>query len=282
MYNNSWRSNLGNNFENSDVQTGLMEQKNIKTNGSYQAEVSGMYGEFTIASVFKSLPDEYDIMNDILIQTGVQYKRYSLQEYQMNGTPVWDLYIRTGKKEYKKLEKEVGIQMLLRGQPIYEGIKKSSQIDHMIVSPYGIFVIETKNHKGFIFGDMQSRVWTQVLKGEKGGKVYGNRSHYTFLNPALQNELHLQHLNKEWKIPRNVMTGMVVFTSPDADLSNVSCPCCYTVDTLAMAILSYQKQIFTLKKKDRIVEMIDKRNSSSYLAEKEHINYVKTKQKRNN
>ncbi len=279
----SWTGNFGKNFkENGMLTNEIMQRKNTGTGGAYQAEVSGMYGEFTIASVFKSLPDEYDIMNDILIQTGVQYKRYSIQEYQMNGTPVFDLYLRTGKQEYKKLEKEVGIQMILRGQPIYEGIKKSSQIDHMIVSPYGIFVIETKNHKGFIFGDMQSRVWTQVLKGEKGGNVYGNKSHYTFLNPVLQNELHLQHLNKEWKIPREVMTGMVVFTSPDADLSNVNCPCCYRVDTLAMAILSYQKQIFTLEKKDRIVEMIDKRNSSSYLAGKEHVNYVKTKQKRNN
>lgn len=278
-----WTGNFGKNFtENGMLTNEIMQRKNMGTGGAYQAEVSGMYGEFTIASVFKSLPDEYDVMNDILIQTGIKYRRYGLQEYQMNGAPVFDLYMRTGKQEYKKLEKEVGIQMLLRGQPIYEGIKKSSQIDHMIVSPYGIFVIETKNHKGFIFGDMQSRVWTQVLKGEKGGNVYGNRSHYTFLNPVLQNELHLQHLNKEWKIPRQVMTGMVVFTSPDADLSNVNCSCCYTVDTLAMAISSYQKQIFTLKKKDRIVEMIDKRNSSSYLAGKEHIQYVKTKQKKNN
>ncbi|RLQ96850.1 nuclease-related domain-containing protein [Falsibacillus albus] len=38
----------------------------------------------------------------------------------------------------------------------------SVQIDHMILSIYGIFVVETKNYKGWIFGDDQSRQWKQV------------------------------------------------------------------------------------------------------------------------
>jgi hypothetical protein len=38
---------------------------------------------------------------------------------------------------------------------------KTTQIDHIVVSPYGIFVIETKNYKGWIFGNEKSRYWTQ-------------------------------------------------------------------------------------------------------------------------
>lgn len=39
----------------------------------------------------------------------------------------------------------------------------TTQIDHIVVSPYGIFVIETKNYKGWIFGHENSEEWKQSL-----------------------------------------------------------------------------------------------------------------------
>lgn len=36
---------------------------------------------------------------------------------------------------------------------------RSVQIDHIVVSKYGIFVIETKNIKGWIFGTDTSEYW---------------------------------------------------------------------------------------------------------------------------
>lgn len=41
--------------------------------------------------------------------------------------------------------------------PFKEG---TTQIDHILVSTKGIFVIETKNYSGWIFGDENSRQWT--------------------------------------------------------------------------------------------------------------------------
>lgn len=40
---------------------------------------------------------------------------------------------------------------------------KTSQIDHVVISNYGVFVIETKNYKGWIYGDEYSQYWTQVI-----------------------------------------------------------------------------------------------------------------------
>lgn len=37
----------------------------------------------------------------------------------------------------------------------------TTQIDHLVLSCYGIFVIETKNYQGFIFGDEVQDYWTQ-------------------------------------------------------------------------------------------------------------------------
>lgn len=39
----------------------------------------------------------------------------------------------------------------------------TTQIDHIIVSQYGIFVVETKNLKGWIFGSQDKKMWTQKI-----------------------------------------------------------------------------------------------------------------------
>lgn len=43
----------------------------------------------------------------------------------------------------------------------------TSQIDHVVVSPYGIFVIETKNFSGWIHGSESSEYWVQTIYRKK-------------------------------------------------------------------------------------------------------------------
>ena len=47
---------------------------------------------------------------------------------------------------------------------------KSHQIDHIIIRKTGIFVIETKNYSGQIYGQDNQKEWTQVL-------AYGREKH---------------------------------------------------------------------------------------------------------
>lgn len=62
----------------------------------------------------------------------------------------------------------------------------SSQIDHIIVSNYGIFVVETKNFKGWIFGHEKSEYWTHILFKRK----------YQFRNPVKQVWGHINSLKR--------------------------------------------------------------------------------------
>ena len=55
---------------------------------------------------------------------------------------------------------------------------KTTQIDHVVVSEYGIFVIESKDYGGWIFGNRDRSKWTQSMKT-------GNK--YQFQNPLHQN-----------------------------------------------------------------------------------------------
>jgi len=77
----------------------------------------------------------------------------------------------------------------------------STQIDHIIVSRYGVFVIETKNMKGWIFGSEKQKTWTQ--------KIYRHTS--KFQNPLHQNYKHTQSLQAALNIEPTTIFSIVVF-----------------------------------------------------------------------
>lgn len=71
---------------------------------------------------------------------------------------------------------------------LYKYNNKTTEIDVILINHYGIFVFESKNYKGWIFGSEDDTYWTQSLKaGRSSRKV-------KFYNPILQNELHVKTL----------------------------------------------------------------------------------------
>ena len=86
---------------------------------------------------------------------------------------------------------------------ISSGAERTSQIDHIVVSTRGIFVIETKSHIGRISGSEQSQNWSQHL---------ANESH-RFYNPLLQNRSHLKTLRRLLPdLDAELFVSAVVFT----------------------------------------------------------------------
>ena len=66
---------------------------------------------------------------------------------------------------------------------------KTTEIDVLLICEDGVFVFESKNYSGWIFGDETSRTWTQTLPAGRG------RSHKEhFYNPVLQNKNHVKWL----------------------------------------------------------------------------------------
>jgi hypothetical protein len=82
--------------------------------------------------------------------------------------------------------------------PIADG---TTQIDHIIVSEYGVFVIETKNMKGWIFGGVHQRQWTQ--------KIFKYTS--KFQNPLHQNYKHVETLKSLLELTDQQIFSIVVF-----------------------------------------------------------------------
>lgn len=77
----------------------------------------------------------------------------------------------------------------------------TTQIDHVIVSAYGVFVVETKNMRGWIFGGERDRTWTQ--------KIF--KQSFKFQNPLHQNYKHTQTLAEMLGLSPESMISVVAF-----------------------------------------------------------------------
>ncbi|WP_137675403.1 nuclease-related domain-containing protein [Agarivorans sp. Toyoura001] len=77
----------------------------------------------------------------------------------------------------------------------------TTQVDHVLVSPFGVFVVETKNMKGWIFGSEHQKQWTQ--------QIYRHRS--KFQNPLYQNYKHLKALEFSLDLKPTDLFSVVCF-----------------------------------------------------------------------
>ena len=86
--------------------------------------------------------------------------------------------------------------------PVPDG---TTQIDHVFVSRFGVFVVETKNMGGWIFGNERGRQWTQVFRG--------GRKH-RFQNPLRQNYRHVKAVEavvSDLHLPPAAVRSVVAF-----------------------------------------------------------------------
>ena len=68
---------------------------------------------------------------------------------------------------------------------------ETTEIDMLLICSKGLFVFESKNYSGWIFGNERNKNWTQTLP------VGRRRSHKErFYNPIMQNDTHIKHLRR--------------------------------------------------------------------------------------
>lgn len=80
---------------------------------------------------------------------------------------------------------------------------KTTEIDLLMIHEKGIFVFESKNFSGWIFGNDDQLYWTQSFQnGEK----------YKFYNPIRQNKSHISVLSKFLALPESAFTSYIVFS----------------------------------------------------------------------
>ncbi|MCK9490745.1 MAG: NERD domain-containing protein [Sulfurimonas sp.] len=143
----------------------------------------------------------------------------------------------------------------------------TTQIDHIIVSQYGIFVIETKNMKGWIFGDEHQKTWTQT--------IYKNKN--KFQNPLHQNYKHVKAIESMLGIDINKIFSLVVFVGDSTFKTDMPHNVVYAGGMLKY-INSKNKIVFSSIEVNRLVREIESNKlSRSIKTHREHVDHLRSK-----
>lgn len=143
----------------------------------------------------------------------------------------------------------------------------STQIDHIFVSVYGIFVVETKNMKGWIFGDEHQAQWTQ--------KIY--KKTYRFQNPLHQNYKHVKTLEAALDVPPAVIHSVVVFAGESAFKTVMPANVTQGAGYIRY-IKAFQDEVLSDAQVKEIVEQIQAgRLQPSLKTSREHVRHLKAK-----
>jgi hypothetical protein len=90
-----------------------------------------------------------------------------------------------------------------------------TQIDNILLTSKALYVIETKDYSGWIFGSQKNKYWTQTFRSHKGVKKY------KFYNPIMQNKTHIDFLKDSVPILNSIpIYNIIVFTG-SGNLKNI-------------------------------------------------------------
>lgn len=144
-----------------------------------------------------------------------------------------------------------------------------TQIDHVVVSPFGVFVIETKCWTGWISGGENTDQWTQTIYKEKYDKP----------NPIYQNKVHVEAVKLALKSYGDVVVVPIVVIV-DCDRLMVNTPN-YTVirtNALKSEVLQHTQIIYTDAQCEAMAQTLLGMSSDDKDRREQHIQKVQSYQ----
>jgi len=135
----------------------------------------------------------------------------------------------------------------------------TTQVDHILVSPFGLFIVETKNRTGWIYGSETQENWTQV--------VYKNK--YSFQNPLKQTHRHKKVLSKYLDIDESYIETVIVFVGDSQFKTELPS------NVLSSGLGSYIKQfndtVLSDTEVERISGLLSNVKTENNISKEEHI-----------
>jgi len=135
----------------------------------------------------------------------------------------------------------------------------SAQVDHVLVSPFGLFIVETKNKKGWIFGSGDDAKWTQVIYGRK----------YPFQNPLRQTYRQKKILAEYLELDEFKIHTVVYFVGDCTFKTRL--PDNVIGSRLGTYVKRFQERVLSAHEINRILHKLERHVSESSLTTRDHV-----------
>lgn len=185
-----------------------------------------------------------------IIRYYLDKKKYDSSEYKKeSGNEYGEVRKDKGKfgeyESFNKLEKIKGDHRILTNVYLPKGNGETTEVDLIYIHETGIYVIESKNYSGWIYGNEKNKFWTQVLN---------KRSKNKFYNPIWQNNTHIKYLSKVLDIDEKHMKSVIVFSERctlkniEVTSENVKVINRYSLNNQIEGIINNSNKVFELGK----------------------------------
>lgn len=161
---------------------------------------------------------------------------------------IFYMWLSIDKKTYRKFH-----------NLILPSVNGTTQIDHLLVSEYGLFIIETKNKRGWIFGSEYETEWTQTFY----------RQSFQFQNPLRQTFRQKKVLSEFLNLDEYCIHTVVYFVGNCS--FRTAMPNNVIRSGIGKYVHSFREQILTEQNVDSILNTLNGHVSNSKLRRKDHL-----------
>ncbi|EJP82984.1 nuclease-related domain-containing protein [Bacillus cereus] len=158
---------------------------------------------------------------------------------------------------------------VLHNVTVYTEYGDTTQIDHIVIAETGVFVVETKNYEGWIYGSEKAARWTQGIFRKK----------HSFQNPFRQNYKHIKAI--EWVMEQQLPCISIAAFHPKYSLKRVDVHSkgkhALYYNDLKGCIESYTEVQLTNDEVQHIYQTMLRANITDKGIEKKHVKYLQNK-----
>lgn len=174
------------------------------------------------------------------------------------------------KEEIGEYKIEVGLGQLPQSYKVLSNLLIQSensleQIDHLVISPYGLFIIEVNNLSGIVLGEETDPNWHQSISWRVK----------TFPNPLLENQAHLELLRKRVPLDETLHIHSFVTFSRRCDLKVISESVFYDTDLLAVILRRNQQEVLSKGEIQSLYDQIERINIQDINLRNEYAAHIR-------